>query len=264
MLQYQRRRTVMKLLLHICCAPCSVACIKSLRQEGIEPTGYWYNPNIHPFTEYRARRDTLVGYAQTIGMALCLEDEYGLRPFTRAVAEDIGGRCLLCYAARMRATARYAAEHGFTHFSSTLFISPYQRHELLRAAAEQAAEEFGVTFLYRDFRPLFVAGQEEARTLELYIQKYCGCVFSEEERYSKVFRKKAANRLQTDLNTETGLLPRTPTDAESEALRRIALPALRVAGLRFEAARAAIAGAANAEPVPPPLKAAPIKPGLPQ
>ncbi len=72
----------MKLLLHICCAPCSVACVQSLRAEGIEPTGYWYNPNIHPFTEYRQRRNTLVEYAESIGMALEMDDEYGLRPFT--------------------------------------------------------------------------------------------------------------------------------------------------------------------------------------
>ena len=153
----------MKLLLHICCAPCSVECIKSLRAEGIEPTGYWYNPNIHPFTEYRARRNTVTEYAQSIGLALEMNDFYGLRPFCAAVAEDIGGRCAVCYACRMRETARYAALQGFTHFSTTLLYSPYQKHELLRAAAEEAAEEFGVEFLYRDFRPLFRQGQEEAR-----------------------------------------------------------------------------------------------------
>ena len=76
----------MNLLLHICCAPCSVACIKQLRGEGIEPTGFWYNPNIHPFTEYRSRRNCLREYAQSIGLTLVEEDEYGLRPFVQAVA----------------------------------------------------------------------------------------------------------------------------------------------------------------------------------
>lgn len=225
----------MKLLLHICCAPCSIACIQSLRAEGIEPTGYWYNPNIHPFAEYRERRDTLTEYAKTIGLALEMDDDYGLRPFTRAVAEDIANRCLTCYAARMRQTARYAAEHGFTHFTSTLFISPYQQHELLRAAAEQAAEEFGVSFLYRDFRPVFRSGQEEARALDLYMQKYCGCVYSEEERYSKRFRKKP---------TKGGVKETAPHSApvetiEAETLRRVAMPMLKAAGVRFEAARVA-------------------------
>ena len=65
----------MKVLLHICCAPCSVACVKSLRAEGIEPVGYWYNPTIHPFTEYRQRRNTLTDYAGSIGMELRVNDE---------------------------------------------------------------------------------------------------------------------------------------------------------------------------------------------
>ena len=60
----------MSLLLHICCAPCSVVCVKMLREEGTEPTGFWYNPNIHPFLEYKARRDTLRQYAQDIGLDL--------------------------------------------------------------------------------------------------------------------------------------------------------------------------------------------------
>ena len=178
----------MKLLLHICCAPCSVACIQQLRGEELEPVGYWYNPNIHPFTEYRMRRNTLTDYAKTIGLELRMNDEYGLRPFIKAVADDIDGRCAYCYHTRMFETARYAAENGFTHFCSTLFISPYQNHELLRATAESAAAEYGVEFLYRDFRPVFRDGQAQARELGLYMQKYCGCVFSEEDRYRK--RKK--------------------------------------------------------------------------
>ena len=91
----------------------------------------------------------------------------------------------------MQRTAAYAAGHGFTHFTSTLFISPYQQHELLRAEAERAAADWGVTFLYRDFRSLFRQGQDRARELGLYMQKYCGCVFSEEERYQKRKKKKS-------------------------------------------------------------------------
>ena len=101
------------------------------------------------------------------------------------VAEDIDGRCVKCYSMRLYAAAHEAKEGGFDSFTSSLFISPYQNHELLREVAERAAAEYGVTFLYRDFRPLFRAGQERARELGMYIQKYCGCVFSEEERYLK-------------------------------------------------------------------------------
>lgn len=178
-----------KTLLHICCAPCSITCIDTLRSEGIEPVGYWYNPNIHPVTEYRARRDGIKWYAQEIGMELRINEYYGLREFVRAVCPDFDSRCGVCYSLRMREAARYASENGFESFTSTLFVSPYQNHELLRETAERAGEEFGVKFLYRDFRPRFREGQARARELGIYMQKYCGCVFSEEDRYMKKPKK---------------------------------------------------------------------------
>jgi predicted adenine nucleotide alpha hydrolase (AANH) superfamily ATPase len=179
----------MKTLLHICCAPCSISCIEMLRGEGIEPVGYWNNPNIQPYTEYRSRRNALVEYAQSIDLALVQEGEYGLRKFLDAVGGDYEGRCQVCYDLRMGAAAAYARSAGFDSFTSTLFVSPYQNHEKLKAAAQRAAREYGVEFLYRDFRPGFRAGQDRARELGLYMQKYCGCIFSEEERYRK--RKKS-------------------------------------------------------------------------
>ena len=175
----------MKTLLHICCAPCANMPIEVLRTDGIEVAGYWYNPNIHPFTEYRSRRNCVQDYAKVIQLPLILKDEYGLRPFVREVADDIEGRCVKCYEMRLFDTARQAAEGGFDSFTSSLFISPYQNHELMREVAERAAKEYNVEFLYRDFRPYFKEGQERARELEMYIQKFCGCVFSEQERYLK-------------------------------------------------------------------------------
>ncbi|MBO5317883.1 MAG: epoxyqueuosine reductase QueH [Oscillospiraceae bacterium] len=175
----------MKTLLHICCAPCANQCIEVLQGEKLEVTGFWYNPNIHPFTEYRARRNTVRDYAQSINLPLLEKDEYALRPFVRTVAEDISHRCVKCYEMRLFETARQAKEGGFDSFTSSLFISPYQNHELMREVAERAAAEYGVRFLYRDFRPYFRAGQDKARELGFYMQKYCGCVFSEEERYLK-------------------------------------------------------------------------------
>ena len=126
----------MKTLLHTCCAPCANQCIEVLRTDGFDVTAYWYNPNIHPFTEYRSRRNCLRDYCTSIDLPLIERNDYALRPFIREVAE-------------------------------------------------RAAFEHGVKFEYRDFRPYFRAGQEKARELEMYIQKYCGCVFSEEERYIK-------------------------------------------------------------------------------
>ena len=172
-------------LLHCCCAPCSLSCIDPLRSEGLEPVAFWYNPNIHPWKEYQARRDCLLEYAPTIGMEVRVREDYGLKDFVRHVAADIEHRCAYCYAVRMEETARYAAEHGFTHISTTLLVSPYQNHEGIVAAAERFAGEYGVTFLYRDFRPNFRAGNQRARELGFYMQKYCGCVFSEADRYQK-------------------------------------------------------------------------------
>ncbi len=175
----------MKTLLHICCAPCANRPIEILRTDKIELTGFWFNPNIHPFTEYRSRRDCLRQYAAEIALPVIEKNDYALRPFVRAVAEDIDHRCVKCYEMRLFETAKAAAEGGFDAFTSSLFISPYQNHELLREVAARAAAEYGVEFLYRDFRPYFREGQEFAREHGFYMQKYCGCVFSEEERYLK-------------------------------------------------------------------------------
>ena len=176
-------------LLHSCCAPCSVYCIDTLRGEGIEPTSLWFNPNIHPYQEYKARRDTLIGYGESVDMEVRVLDDYGLRDFVRAVASDIDHRCVHCYTIRLGTAAKYAAENGFRAFTSSLLISPYQNHELLRQVGEEMARQYGVEFLYRDFRPGFHASQAKARELGLYMQKYCGCVFSEEDRYAKQIMK---------------------------------------------------------------------------
>ena len=175
----------MKTLLHICCAPCANQCIDSLRAEGLDVEGFFYNPNIHPFTEYRARRNCVREYCAQVSLPLHERDEYALRPFLRAVAAEPEKRCAACYAFRFEATAAFAAEHGFEAFTSSLFISPYQNFALMQEAAQAAADRHGLRFLARDFRPLFRAGQARARELGLYMQKYCGCIYSEEERYRK-------------------------------------------------------------------------------
>ena len=180
----------MKLLLHTCCAPCSVYCIEHLRKEGIEPVLYWFNPNIHPFMEYKARRDCLVEYSKSIGVELIVKDDYGLREFCKNVSDDIENRCQkYCYLVRMEETAKFAKENGFDSFCTTLFVSPYQKHEAIKKVCEEMAEKHGVAFLYRDFREGFYEGQNKARELGLYRQKYCGCVFSENDRYAKQIEK---------------------------------------------------------------------------
>lgn len=172
-----------KLLLHACCGPCAVMCVESLRDEDLDLSLFWYNPNIHPVTEYNSRRNALVQFAQSAEAPLIMRDEYGLRLFLDETYQTGDKRCVTCYRLRLEAAARTAAEQGFDCFSTTLLISPYQNHESLRTIGEEAAQKVGVTFLYRDFRPLFRAGQQKAKELGLYRQKYCGCIFSEEERY---------------------------------------------------------------------------------
>jgi predicted adenine nucleotide alpha hydrolase (AANH) superfamily ATPase len=174
-----------KILLHACCGPCAVQCAEQLRGEGLEPALFWYNPNIHPFTEYKRRKDALAQFANQSGMALHLEDTYGLRAFIAGVFPAFDRRCAFCYRARLEAAARYGAEQGYAYFSTTLLISPYQDHGLIREIAETAAKQHHIGFLYRDFRPGFRQGQQKARDMGLYMQKYCGCIFSEEERYVK-------------------------------------------------------------------------------
>ena len=180
----------MKLLMHTCCAPCSVYCIESLKNEGINPTLYWYNPNIHPYIEYKTRRDTLKEYAEHINIQVIFQEEYGLKEFCKNTIEDLENRCLnYCYIERLEQTVKYAKENGYDCFTSTLFVSPYQKHEELKKICEELAQKYNIEFLYRDFRTGFREGQAKARELGLYMQKYCGCIFSEEDRYAKQIGK---------------------------------------------------------------------------
>lgn len=175
----------MKLLMHTCCAPCSVYCIDELRGEGIEPTVYWFNPNIHPYMEYKARRDCLKEYTKSINVNAIFEENYGLEEFCKNAIKDLSSRCKnYCYPVRLEQTAKYAKENGYEAFTTTLLVSPYQNHEALIEVANMMAKKYDIEFLYRDFRIGFREGQNKARELGLYIQKYCGCIFSEEMRYN--------------------------------------------------------------------------------
>ncbi len=180
----------MKILLHICCGPCSVMSVKTLRELGHHVTGYWYNPNIHPYIEYKNRLNALIDYAESIDLDLLINDEYGLKDFVKKAVEDETFRCEGCYRSRLEETAIKAKTDGYDAFSTTLLISPYQLHERLKEIAEEVAKDVGIEFFYTDFRPHFREGQRLAREANLYMQKYCGCIFSEEERYLGKKKKK--------------------------------------------------------------------------
>ncbi|MBR2215561.1 MAG: epoxyqueuosine reductase QueH [Selenomonadaceae bacterium] len=182
----------MKLLLHVCCGPCACYPVKKLREAGIEPVGYFFNPNIHPYKEWETRLRTAQEFAAKVKMELAVDEHYRLRDFLRRALnaeETPTGRCAMCYAWRLEETAKFAAAHGFTAFTSTLFYSIYQQHELMQETAAALAKKCQVDFYYTDFRPGWQEGIDLSKELELYRQAYCGCIFSEEERYSKELRR---------------------------------------------------------------------------
>lgn len=175
----------MRVLLHTCCGPCALYPLSSLRGEGAEVTGFFFNHNIHPYQEYARRRDAAQQMADLEGMPLVVRDEYRLEEFLAAVAADPDRRCGYCYASRLDAVAAAAVAGGFDAFSSSLFYSRYQNHDLMRKKAEEASQKHGVAFLYRDFRPGWQEGIRRSKELALYRQQYCGCVYSEKERYCR-------------------------------------------------------------------------------
>ena len=182
----------MNLLLHMCCGPCSCYPVKKLREDSIEPTGYFFNPNIHPYKEWDMRLKTAKEFAEKVDMKIITDENYMLRDFLKKalMAESVeNGRCRMCYTWRLEQAAKFAAENGFDSFTSTLFYSIYQQHDLMKETAEFFAEKYGVSFYYEDFRTGWQEGTDISIDLGLYRQPYCGCIFSEEERYSKAIRK---------------------------------------------------------------------------
>jgi len=155
---------------------------KYFKEKDVDYSAFFYNPNIHPYKEYKLRYNTLEDYAAIIGIELIhgisFQQSKWEREYSGMPAEE---RCRNCYTQRLSETARNAAEKGFTHFSSTLLISPYQNHELMVQIGKSAAEKYGVSFYYKDFREFFRDGQNIAREEGLYRQKYCGCIFSYNE-----------------------------------------------------------------------------------
>jgi predicted adenine nucleotide alpha hydrolase (AANH) superfamily ATPase len=172
-----------KLLLHICCAPCAIGAFEALTQEGFEVKGFFYNPNIHPLIEFRRRLKAVKVLRDRLKLDIDCNEEYGLREFLHAVAGREDDRCPVCYALRFGAACAKAAKEGIGLVTTTLLGSPHQDHALIARAGEEAAKAHGVKFLVRDFRPYHQPAHDRAREMKLYRQQYCGCVFSEFERY---------------------------------------------------------------------------------
>ena len=198
----------MKILMHMCCAPCSCYPTEKLREEGFEPTGFFFNPNIHPYQEWRKRLRAAREFSEKVNIKFFAENHYGLRDFLSKVSSVVEGidseetfknsdgwhnRCKICYTWRLSETAKFAAENNFKIFTSTLFYSIHQNHDLMKKIAEHFAKVYGVQFYYEDFRAGWQRGIDLSLELELYRQNYCGCIFSEEERFSKEIKNLRKN-----------------------------------------------------------------------
>ena len=180
----------MRVLLHICCAPCATVPVRELRAEGLDVDGYFYNPNIQPYTEHMNRLDAARKFSDAVGLRLICGDEYDPKVFPREVAFREHVRCRLCYYMRFKSTAAVAKNGGYDCFTSTLLISPHQEHDLIRSVGDAVAEEVGIKLLYRDFRDRFKDSSELSKEYGLYRQQYCGCIYSEHERYAPKQKRK--------------------------------------------------------------------------
>lgn len=179
----------MKLLLHICCAPCAIYPLRRLRESGHEVMGFFHNNNIHPYTEYLRRQDTLVQYASDIDLKLILSETYDMEGFLRAVVFRESERCRYCYYDRLRTSALIAKRGKFEAFSSTLLYSKFQKHDLIRSVGQAVGREIGIPFWYEDLRMGWQEGIKMSKAVGMYRQQYCGCIYSEKDRYYNPSKK---------------------------------------------------------------------------
>jgi len=178
----------LKLLLHICCAPCAIYPLKTLDDAGIDVMGFFYRHNIHPYTECLRRQETLADYAGRIGLRVIYQKGYELESFLRNVVYREADRCRHCYYDRLRSAALVAKKGRFDAFSSTLLYSRFQRHELIRSIGTSVSRDTGVPFYYEDWRIGWKYGVDTSRSLGMYRQQYCGCIYSEKERFYRDVR----------------------------------------------------------------------------
>jgi len=173
----------MKLLMHICCAPCTIYPLQTLRSDRHDLYGLFYNPNVHPYREYKKRLDTLDTFATQVGLSVQYPEEYNMEDFLRNVAFREKGRCCHCYYGRLQYAAHRAKEESFEGFTTTLLYSKFQDHSMIKNIGESLAIEHQIKFYYRDFREGWMDGIKVSKGMGLYRQPYCGCIYSEKERF---------------------------------------------------------------------------------
>ncbi len=193
----------MRILLHICCANCAIFPFQRILANGDEAVGFFFNPNIHPYQEYQKRLEALKVYSDRSGLNVIYRDEYLLEEFLREVSHRVEERCSYCYSLRLGATAREAQKNSFDAFSTTLLQSTHQNHLSIKEIGERIGREIGIPFYYEDFRPGWKTGVEISKAMGLYRQQYCGCIYSEKERF--IGKTKMANaKFQSSKEIQTG------------------------------------------------------------
>ena len=153
-------------------------------KDDFDISAYFYNPNIHPSSEHNQRLDSLKSYCLENKIDLITRD-YDPHEYFAKIGSQTGPdqRCRHCYELRLSETARMAKENGFESISTTLLVSTYQQHELIKEIGITVADRAGLTFEYRDYREGFNYGRTMSKTLGMYQQSYCGCLFSEHDGY---------------------------------------------------------------------------------
>ncbi len=171
------------LLIHACCANCLLYPLKASKENFERVMVFWYNPNIHPYKEYLKRLEALKVLEKRLNLSVIYRDEYPLEDWLQAVAFREEKRCIHCYHARLLATAQVAKRGNFSHFTSTLLYSKHQQHDTMREIGESLGKRYGVSFHYQDWREGWKEGIRLSKEMKLYRQQYCGCIYSEKERF---------------------------------------------------------------------------------
>ncbi len=171
------------LLLHACCAPCSLEPVRLLVEEGFEPTICWTNPNIQPVSEHGKRLEELRRWSSDNGIRLieAADDRDRWDASVARLGADRERRCRACYALRLAEACRVAEREGFSSIATTLAVSPYQLFDTCNDVLEKLAAAHGLTPVIRDFRPWYPQATVRSRELGMYRQNYCGCRFSAAE-----------------------------------------------------------------------------------
>jgi epoxyqueuosine reductase len=172
--------------MHLCCAPCGIYPIKHLRHEGADVMGFFYRDNIHPWLECRRREETLREYAEKIDLPVIYQKGYDIEAFLRNVAFRETNRCQYCYHDRLKTTAILAKRGQFDYFTSSLLYSKFQQHEVIKSIGDAIGKSIGLPFFYHDFREGWKEGVDTSKQLNMYRQPYCGCIYSEKERFYRV------------------------------------------------------------------------------